>query len=404
MKIKILIFLFSFTILNFSYCQELIYTSNYSFLGYKSDQPVFEIYSIPEAVNNGIYFLDKGNYELYGFKLVEELIVKGYLVFVNNTIVVTESYDDTLKGRWVYVYNNDILLDSIITHNEFEVSFSVSENILFISVGTELYSKLAYIDLNLQHPKIKLLPLFANRHYVLKDWLYFSYSRVNYGYSPYPDDIFRVKINDWQNPKLVFRNTVSEYWFLYPDSHVLFNHVDLGKEKSDFDILFNSNSLSYQEIKIFGLGFTEFINIHDQYFFLRKKKTKGFTAVDLIPLPELPLQYPYKDTRRILPREIWYNVPLKEKSFKGTFITSELLRQALREELEKLEKPQLRLLRNAIYAQQAYIFESKDLQDFFNQFEWYRMMTNKKTSNEDVVILPEDKERANLILEIEQSK
>jgi len=32
------------------------------------------------------------------------------------------------------------------------------------------------------------------------------------------------------------------------------------------------------------------------------------------------------------------------------------------------------------------------------------MMTNKKTSNDDVVLLPEDEERANLILEIEESK
>ncbi len=273
-----------------------------------------------------------------------------------------------------------------------------------MSVGTGLHSKLAYIDLNLQHPKIEQLPLFANRHYVMKDWLYFSYNRVNYGYSPYPDDIFRVKINDWQNPELVFRNTVSEYWFLYPESHVLFNHVDLGKEKSNLDILFNSNSLSYQEIEIFGLGFTKFINIQNQYYFLRKKKTKGVTAVVLIPLPELPTQYPYKDTRRVLPREVWYNLPLKDKSFEGTFITPEILRQAPKEELEKLEKSQLRLLRNAIYAQQAFIFQSKDLQDFFNQFEWYRMMTNKKTNNDDVVLLPEDEERANLIRSIEKSR
>ena len=243
MKIRTLIFLFSLSILNFSYSQDLIYTGNYSILGCKSEQPVFEINGVPGAVENGVYFLDKGKYELYGFRLVDELVVKGYLVFLNNSVAVTESYDDNLKGRWIYVYSDSIILDSILIRNEFEVSFSVAENKLFMTVGTGLHSKLAYIDLNLQHPKIEKLPLFANRHYVMKNWLYFSYNRLNHGYSPYPDDIFRVKINDWQNPELVFRNTVSEYWFLYPESHVLFNHVDLGKEKSNLDILFNSNSV-----------------------------------------------------------------------------------------------------------------------------------------------------------------
>ncbi len=117
MKIRIQIFLFSLTIFNFSYCQDLIFTGNYSFLGYKFEQPVFEINSVPRAVKNGIYFLNKGKYELYGFTLLEELIVKGYLVFLNNSVAVTESYDETLKGRWIYVYNDSIILDSILTRN-----------------------------------------------------------------------------------------------------------------------------------------------------------------------------------------------------------------------------------------------------------------------------------------------
>ena len=95
---------------------------------------------------------------------------------------------------------------------------------------------------------------------------------------------------------------------------------------------------------------------------------------------------------------------IKTITFEGTFISPELLRDSSEEELRRLEKDQLRLLRNAIFAQQAFIFQSKDLQDFFNQFEWYRMMTNKKTNNDDVVLLPEDEERANLIRSIEQSK
>jgi len=402
MKINILLTILAYYLFNNAYSQEnLIYTGNYIFLGYKYGQPVFRIYREAKAFDNGLYSLHKGDYELYGFKLLDTVKVKGNLHFVSENLIVSHFYDQALKGRWINVFDNEVLLDSVLINNEFEVSFSVSENILFISVGTELYSKLAYLDLNEDIPKIKLTPLFVTHHFISHDWVYFSYDRVNYGYSPYPDDIFRVKMFDWQNPELIITGIERSGWYLFPNTNILYAHADLGKEKKNYDMLYNAES-KYQEIE--SMGYKTIIKLNNLYFFTKKKKSKGYETIGLTPLPKLPTLYPYKDTRRILPREIWYNVPLKEKSFKGTFITSELLRQALREELEKLEKPQLRLLRNAIYAQQAYIFESKDLQDFFNQFEWYRMMTNKKTSNEDVVILPEDKERANLILEIEQSK
>lgn len=41
-----------------------------------------------------------------------------------------------------------------------------------------------------------------------------------------------------------------------------------------------------------------------------------------------------------------------------------------------LKKDELRIIRNAIYAKYGYIFQSKDLTDFFLQFEWYNATKN----------------------------
>jgi hypothetical protein len=42
------------------------------------------------------------------------------------------------------------------------------------------------------------------------------------------------------------------------------------------------------------------------------------------------------------------------------------------EDISGLSKPELRILRNEIYARHGYIFKSKDLQDYFSAKDWYR--------------------------------
>ena len=56
-------------------------------------------------------------------------------------------------------------------------------------------------------------------------------------------------------------------------------------------------------------------------------------------------------------------------------------------------KDELRLMRNAIYARHGYTFRSKDLSDYFSQFDWYHPTTT---------VVPEqqlsDIERDNIVL------
>ena len=49
--------------------------------------------------------------------------------------------------------------------------------------------------------------------------------------------------------------------------------------------------------------------------------------------------------------------------------------------IAKLTKSELRLLRNAIYAKYGYIFNSKDLSNYFKQFTWYKPTSTEIDNN-----------------------
>ena len=73
----------------------------------------------------------------------------------------------------------------------------------------------------------------------------------------------------------------------------------------------------------------------------------------------------------------------------------------LRYELEEdYTKTKLRLLRNTVYAQYGYAFKSKDLQDYFSQFDWYIPDPNLKM--EEIVLTKEEKKFIEEILKREK--
>lgn len=386
-----------------AFAQRLNYTGEFHLLGYDNNDPVFRLYD-EEANLKGLYKIKSGNSDSYGFyeyKILDFPV--GEIKLLHNDILLRRFKRNGIFRNLLY-YNNDSLELKSWSIEQSVYVVNQKKTIVFLRNEYDYIS--TEIDLNRKEPKIGYIPIKADRAYVVEDWLYFSYYHENYDYSPYPHDIFRVKINDWQNPELVFEGSEYDEWFLYPNSHVIGTDIALDmldrEESRESEILYNVETKSYAIVPNMSQNIIQFNGKYYNYF-VRTDNTRGIRTIGLEQLPELPTSYPYTE-HEVLPREVWYNVPLKDKTFEGTFITLELLRQTPKEELEKLEKAQLRLLRNAIYAQQAFIFQSKDLQDFFNQFEWYRMMTNKKTDNDDVVLLPEDEERANLILVIEQNK
>tara|TARA_R110001599_G_scaffold161053_18_gene349159 strand:+ start:309 stop:1184 length:876 start_codon:yes stop_codon:yes gene_type:complete len=59
-------------------------------------------------------------------------------------------------------------------------------------------------------------------------------------------------------------------------------------------------------------------------------------------------------------------------------------------------KEELRLLRNTIYAQYGYDFNSPDLKEYFSQFAWY--MPNPNLTMEDIILTEKEKEFVDKIL------
>jgi hypothetical protein len=90
--------------------------------------------------------------------------------------------------------------------------------------------------------------------------------------------------------------------------------------------------------------------------------------------------------------------------FGDSFINHYWIEEAPEDSLRTLDKSQLRLLRNAVFARRGWQFNDQSLVDFFAQFEWYRFLLSQNTGNEKIQLTNSDKYRSNLILKIENEK
>ena len=411
MKIKLLALFLQL----FGFCvsaQKLVLTSDYRFLGYKDETPVFHLFGDDQAgETNSLYSISREG-SFYGFKkLYEEVENANLILFIHDELIV--------EGQWIpqeELYNVSLSSSDTSVYEfsakyspRFHYSDSFSRLFIFF-VDEPGKEKILSIDFNSSPPTVERLPLYGYRGYTNRDWLYFSFYHENYDYSPYPDDIFRVKMGDWNNPELVFTSDEYDNWFLYPESNVIATDIDLGdrQRNKQNQILYSHEAQAYDVIPNILTNRSSspaYLKYEGKFygFYTIMDEAKGKETIKLTLLPELPNSFSTQG-HEVLPSEVWYNVPLRVKNFEGTFISDKLLRKAPIDELEKLSKSELRLLRNALYAQQGYLFSAKDLQDFFNQFEWYRMMTKKKKNNDDFVILKEDEERAEAIRAVESRK
>lgn len=68
--------------------------------------------------------------------------------------------------------------------------------------------------------------------------------------------------------------------------------------------------------------------------------------------------------------------------------------------LEEMTVQELRLYRNLQFARHGYNFKNQDLQEYFNQFEWY----NPKESNEEIKLSKEEEKIVNECLKLEKAK
>ncbi len=383
--------------------QRLIYTGDFQLLGYQNENPIFRLYGDQVDINSLYTISKEANYDKYGFYSFESVSFPASEVELIHDDILLRRFKSNGVFKNVVYYSTD----SLEIRNwaiAYSIFLSVQKKLL-IFLRKEYDYLTAEIDISQAKPEVRYIPIKADRAYLVDNWLYFSFFHEQFEYSPWPHDIFRVKIGDWLNTELVFEGSEYDEWFLYPEHHVLGTDIELNmlvsnEESRESEILYNVETATYAIIPNFYSK--TILRYTGEYytFFKQKDNTRGIETIGLKPLPKLPKKYPYIE-HEVLPREVWYNVPLREKTFDGTFITPYLLREASTEELRKLDKSQLRLLRNAIFAQYGYVFNSQDLQNFYNQFEWYRMMTVRNDNNSDIILLPEDNDRTELIAEVE---
>ena len=349
--------------------------------------------------------ISESNYLIF-YKFKKILPEFGNVVFINDKYQVSSPFTKKLNYEFVLFTKTDTFsIDTKLTGGfSSQFTFYNIQDILFIS-GFSQDQHIRSIVLNENPINMHILPVLGLNTKVFGHYLYFDYHHISKSRAtPSPVDLYRVKIGDWNNPELL-AEFISDSWLPLNDSIVLMTLPVKGRGKQ---VYYNVNNKTYVETET-KLP-TTYIKYEGKDYLLGVKRDEyGINKYALQPYPDIP-EYGYKkdNQREILPRVLDVNLPNKDKQFSGTFITDELLYNATKEELKKLSSEKLRILRNAFFARQGYDFNSDDLKKFFGQFEWYNQLLESneffEISNEDVVISPKDKERVELILEIESSK
>lgn len=375
------------------------------FIGYKNDKPVFFNYSKKylKEDNNQLYTLSTENSVVKLKLLSQNSIDKGRLFFTYNDNEIYRQFENSYK-LLIQNNSNDTLIDLLMAGSfSYNYDFTSNKMFLFVSGFSEDFH-IRTVDFSEKKVSVYTLPLLGFTPKILDQYLYFDYHHIDKNkVTPCPVDLYRVKIGDWNNPELLVE-FISDSWLPLNDSIVLMILPIKGRGKQ---VLYNINNKTYIETEKIP---TKLIKYQDkEYLLATDRDSEGNKKYILKPLPKIPRKGYVKDNQReILPRVLQVNLPNHQKQFPNTFITDELLYEASETELNNLTKEELRKLRNAFYARRGYKFKSSDLKEFFSQFEWYNQLleSNKffEIPNEDVVISLKDKERVELILEIENNK
>ncbi|MDA3952429.1 MAG: YARHG domain-containing protein [Bacteroidales bacterium] len=411
---------------------------------------LYELVENPDNINSQYYYklFKKGNvnYDENNIRKKVSYIKDDYIIYFKVIRSLLQPYS----------YKNEVYLEYpegkvfLAPHQLFDYNINDEKDFLVFtkddidskypeySDGDYIAQKIWYVDLKKETPLPKQLPIRGRNLNIIDDYLYFYdyYSKIAHDEK---FNLYRVKIGDLNNVEMVFRQTYNT-GYIYSDLKLLFARIILNHK--GVNIIFNTETQSYarlDENSIYNTGHTvknisstggasHYSEKYDAAFW------KGRSHLNYIS--NLPKEYPHKfrEIRGVLKdgtngihyqgyesfddlpkkgdlslsieeKERLYNFPRPEKPFTGTFITNELMYESSKEELNKLTKENLRLLRNAFFARLGYKFKSEDLQNFFGQFDWYNNSEDKlKLSNEDIIIPDEDKDRIDIILEIENSK
>ena len=382
----------------------------FSHIGYYQGEPIFVCqqnanYKLSESEKPGSLYKATEINGFLSFSIFKEIDRKtfGDALFVMNECI---GYDSYYGGNVLTIYCKNEIKRIEFMSDVFNGSYALTDNLeLVVSPSDGKNIHLEYIVINKSPIEKVRLPLIGNNSICIGDYIYFTTYHINPEYTYYPLDIYRVKIGDWNNPELLLQEAV-ESWMPIPNTDIIYTRISINGNLEN--VYYNTANKTYE---ITNDRFNpQLIKYKGKYMINNtcKDKATGETRYCLKELPVFNSANFMKDNRKISDNLIAINLSNSQKPFLNTFITDELLYNAPESELSKLDKRQLRLLRNAFFARQGYQFENSDLQKFFGQFEWYNKLLKSykviEITNEDIVISPKDKERVELIIKIENSK
>ena len=379
----------------------------------------------------------KTDYIKDDFKIKEKVIRtnKNPIKVKYEIIIKSDKFDLTLPVESLknyYVVNEE--KDLIITEGKPGRDCEGCEDAQYITLN------LAQIDLTKEEPKLENIGLRGKYLQIVNNHLYFHQYFEGYGYGE-KYNLYRVPLNKWDETELVFRQSFRQC-YVFPNENYMFASIYDPEKNNTRYILYSLKSRSYEYLKNLD-------SLYVPYYPHKERESRPYIGANMYSykhdapvlvggqfryVKNLPGDYPkkYRDIRAYyndlgktiyqgyeafedLPKKVNldtslkalrnHNFPRPEKPFAGTFITDQLMYEADKEELSELSKEELRLLRNAFFARLGYSFESEDLQEFFMQFDWYEnSLDRKKLPNDKIIVPPEDKERVQLILEIEKNQ
>lgn len=379
--------------------------SQFKFIGYNNEFPVYQCnYNYDEPIEGVINFaIYSASLETNGtilFSYLKEIGSEKWVYFAMGNKVIFEK----AQGTDIYYKFKD-KVEKIKTYGSINIyrptHYLTQKECFYFSTEIRDIDYLARIDLKQENPKMEVLPIKGRKPIIYNGWLFYEIDYMSPKYSDPPDAIYRVKIGDWRNPELI----VNDVYFggtVINENLISFRVYEKEKIR---DVTCNITEKTYVEIDIDPL-----IKYKDKYYqnTLCKDEKTGKTQICYTDVPELPDKFPHEFERQVEPNQNFLYLPHTQKPFAGTFITDSLMFFANKEQLKKLSKPQLRKLRNAFYAKEGFDFDSKDLNDFFSQFQWYiktlEQRRIKNSSNDDIYIPPMDMNRINLIKSVENMK
>ena len=236
--------------------------------------------------------------------------------------------------------------------------------------------------------------------------LYFESEFISDRFSIYPNDIFKMPLNNWREFKLVYEAASEDGWFLSSNLNILYTGQYLAYNEPSKIYIYNFKQDKYAIID--KIDFSQVITIKDKFYFMRKEDLNDSFNYSLSEIPSFEnvhfnispdsLNTEYNRSRN-------QNLPLFQRSFNMDWHTDYIIYEAPKKELENLSKQKLRIVRNSLFAKYGYVFNSDDLKSFFAKYEWYnKVIGNTNHNTIHIELNSSEMERLELIKSLETSK